>query len=150
MPPNTTTLFEQKFQRIETNERTNGKPRLEAIQNLIEVIKTDDRKNIKYQITNGSSTVNSDILHVEIPLPSNFSDMKSDKLIMTPIDLLPAKINSGIVSKQNEINDILNPNTAQNNTKVKHNRSRSTSLFRKGFVEKANVTNYGRSAVKFL
>lgn len=51
-------------------------PKFAAIQSLIDVIKSNDLKNVQYQITNESNK-EDDILFVRIPLPTNFTQQQT-------------------------------------------------------------------------
>lgn len=151
MPPNMTTPFEQKFERMEVEDTSDTTPKVEAIQNLINVIKTNDLNNIKYQISNASRTADN-LLYIQIPLPNRFPEnnikIDDEKLISKPIDLLPqSSTNITTIDMVNNNSRDINRNTAKNNAKGKSNVSRS--IYRRGFIEKANVTNYGRSS-RFL
>ncbi|KAG5894828.1 hypothetical protein JTB14_033672 [Gonioctena quinquepunctata] len=64
MPPNTT---DSRIMRMEEEN-----PKYAAIQNLINVIKSNDLNNIQYHISNESNKAD-DVLFVKIPLPTNFT-----------------------------------------------------------------------------
>lgn len=82
MPPNETVALSPpplKMDRIQFAKKLN--PKFEAIQNLIDIIKSNDLNNIQYQITNESNKAD-DILYVKIPLPNNITDgPKSENMV---------------------------------------------------------------------
>ncbi|GJQ86810.1 hypothetical protein Trydic_g5597 [Trypoxylus dichotomus] len=143
MPPNASSALEQKFGRMSMDDDVTVKPRFQAIQNLIDVINANDLNNIKYEISNTSSRAD-DVLHVQIPLLSEFSENIGRKkgehrLINQPIDIVPPNQAFGNVTETRVNKDDRNLNTAEQAAKERHISNRST--YRKGFIEKANLTD---------
>ncbi|RZC35297.1 uncharacterized protein BDFB_009064, partial [Asbolus verrucosus] len=127
MPPNNTDS-EPRLMKAVTGREPN--PKFAAIQNLIDVIKSNDLKNIQYQITNESNK-QDDILFVKIPLPTNFTqETKSEKLTLNKTSI------SGPIDLMNE---------TKNNTKRSQKSlpvDRFVPTYRKSYITRTNVTNH--------
>ncbi|XP_063918862.1 uncharacterized protein LOC135134174 isoform X1 [Zophobas morio] len=129
MPPNST----DSDYRLMKASNGEANPKFAAIQNLIDIIKSNDLKNVQYQITNESNKAD-DILFVKIPLPTNFTEetRKSEKIVSNgtqpmsdPIDL---------------------KSDARNNTKRSQKSlpidDRFVPVYRRSYITRTNVTNH--------
>lgn len=134
-PPNANASYEHKSD----NEKTTDS-KFEAIQNLINIIKSDDMKNIQFQITNGSNKAD-EILFVQIPLPTNLSEnettnlqLNNDVKLNDPIDLA--------ISERNVTKNINGKKVnIDANSKVR-TFTRSAPLYRRGYVTRTHIPNY--------
>lgn len=144
MPPNVTATSQNKTARMQMPPS----PKFAAIQNLIEIIKSNDLKNIKYQITNDSNQ-KEDALFVKIPLPTNFTQEtmteKAQKLdngfsVLLPVDD-KQKMNS---TKQS--NGISKVKFNETSVSILTNQSKNAALYRRSYVERTNITTHGRQA----
>lgn len=129
MPPNNTNDSEPRL--MKTGRESN--PKFAAIQNLIEIIKSNDLKNVQYQITNESNK-QDDILFVKIPLPTNFTAAtKKDNI----------QLQLGNVTSL-EVSDNKNQTKRSQTAQVPPS---STPIYRKGYVTRTNVTNHRQGRV---
>lgn len=133
MPPNATE-GPRKF-----SDMGDPNPKLAAIQNLIDVIKSNDLKNVQYQITNESNT-KDDVLFVRIPLPTNFtgetSIKKSENLLF----------NATVIDLDEESK---NKNDTRRSQKSLPIKERSLPVYRRAFITRTNVTRSRRTSKKF-
>lgn len=121
-------------------ERKDEKPKYAAIQNLIDIIKSNDLKNVKYQITNDSNRAD-DVLFVKIPLPTNFSQEtrteKTQKLDSEFHVLIPESTkvaNLTVLSSKVENSQAVLPSS----------NGRSLPIYRRSYIERTNITSRGR------
>lgn len=122
-----------------------------AIQNLIDVIKNNDLKNVQYHISNNSNNAD-DILFVKIPLPTNFTEeTKSSKRNTirsnTTVSLEPVYSSEGINihTKRSQkalplISTQYSGGKEESGYRPEGNTYRSTPVYRRGFVTRANIT----------
>ncbi|CAH1364600.1 unnamed protein product [Tenebrio molitor] len=137
MPPNST---DSDSRLIKASQGRDPNPKFAAIQNLIDIIKSNDLKNVQYQITNESNK-EDDILFVKIPLPTNFTEetKKSEKMVANgtsisgPIDL-EKKSKSG----------------TSRSPKSLPTQERFAPTYRKGYVTRTNVTNHSPRSSRTL
>ncbi|XP_044744139.1 uncharacterized protein LOC123306292 [Coccinella septempunctata] len=144
MPPNITDS-EPRMMKPKSGNEPNSK--LTAIQSLIDIINSNELKNVQYQITNESNS-KDDVLFVKIPLPTNFTDKdktedglatfeKAD-LKLEPVDLTePVKNNTKRFGKQFDTNTSASSEKPSFKTLV--------PTYRKGYITRTNVTTHGRS-----
>nr|XP_022915111.1 uncharacterized protein LOC111425362 [Onthophagus taurus] len=124
-PPNATISIDNNFSlgRMKEARESKLEPKFEAIKNLIDVIKTNDLENVKYQITNDSNKVD-DVLHVQIPLPSNFTD------------ILENGKGGELIGDNNE--KLLSPkNSTSNDRKITEN----LPVYRRSYIMKTSKTD---------
>ncbi|CAH0551802.1 unnamed protein product [Brassicogethes aeneus] len=148
MPPNNTdTPPPQKMEmRMDTTNQTN--PKYAAIQNLINVIRSNDLKNVQYHISNESNK-QDDILFVKIPLPTNFtketSNTKNVLSSTTTVNLEPANVpDRTAYSRSNRRSQI--PVQVESSSIRPENIKWQRPSFKRGIIERANITNYRRDA----
>lgn len=149
-------------------------PKLSAIENLINVIKSNDLRNIEFHITNRSNK-NDDVLFVRIPLPmSNVTNETTSTTTVKPekmVKLEESKNSSSATEGKNATNlvslepiDVVDEKPAINIRSQKslpvnntfqvtlstlvnsYSTPRTTPIYRKGTVERTNVTTHGRRA----
>uniref|UniRef100_A0A6P7GI62 Uncharacterized protein LOC114338448 n=1 Tax=Diabrotica virgifera virgifera TaxID=50390 RepID=A0A6P7GI62_DIAVI len=159
MPPNVT---DSRLMRMTADTKYS------AIQNLIDVIKNNDLKSVQYHISNQSNN-KDDVLFVKIPLPTNFT-IESTTTPLT-IDLEPITLDDDaieskrfqkslpqFVTKEDSTVNLqqfqtsrprfVEWNTKQETTEVPESSfaeiSKPSSVYRRGFIERANVTTHGR------
>ncbi|CAG9820450.1 unnamed protein product [Phaedon cochleariae] len=149
MPPNAT---DSRLMRMEAEN-----PKYAAIQNLIEVIKSNDLHNIQYHISNESNS-QDDVLFVKIPLPVNFTNQSKNSHILsrnTSISLEPVdvKVENSIQRKRSHkaLPDIIlerkgNEESAESTDSNEKfgDISRPSPLYRRAFITRTNVTMHGR------
>ncbi|KAK9876143.1 hypothetical protein WA026_011260 [Henosepilachna vigintioctopunctata] len=145
-PPNIT---DSKTRLLTPGENKESKSKLSAIQSLIDIINSNELKNVQYQITN-ESNVKDDILFVKIPLPSNFT--KQDKM-----DQLNNWSKPEPKLEQIDIADSPNVTRRDNrnldfqempvNMSVKQNFSALQPTYRRGYITRTNVTGHRRSTL---
>ncbi|KAL3288837.1 hypothetical protein HHI36_003284 [Cryptolaemus montrouzieri] len=147
MPPNITDS-EPRLMKSGQNKDTHAK--LNAIQSLIDIINSNDLKNVQYQITNESNSMD-DILFVKIPLPTNFtkqdnaeranSNINTEDLKLEAINIFePQKNTSKRFTKALELMPVAGSDN--NNNKV----NSFVPTYRRGYVTRTNVTRHGRSS----
>lgn len=129
------------------DEKSDLNPKFAAIQNLIEIIKSNDLKDVKYQITNDTSR-SDDALFVKIPLPSNFTQEtgteKTDKLDSEFSVLVPEVIkNRGNLRTSTTANVTVFTSRSES---TNNHRERSLPVYRRSYVERTNVTSHGKSS----
>ncbi|XP_044265917.1 uncharacterized protein LOC123012157 [Tribolium madens] len=129
MPPNSTDSDSRLMKAVQGRENN---PKYAAIQNLIDIIKSNDLKNIQYQITNESNK-HDDILFVKIPLPTNFTQetRKSEKMVNETSAI------SGPIDLGNE-----GKNTTKRSQKALPVQERPVPVYRRGYITRTNVTNH--------
>lgn len=129
MPPNSTDS-DSRLMKAAQDRGTN--PKYAAIQNLIDIIKSNDLKNVQYQITNESNK-QDDILFVKIPLPTNFTQetRKSEKMVNAS-SIVSGPIDLGTGGK----------NTTKRSQKALPVQERPVPVYRKGYITRTNVTNH--------
>ena len=139
-PPNANASYDQKSDKRKTSDT-----KFEAIQNLINIIKSDDMRNIQFQITNGSNKAD-EILFVQIPLPTNLTDNETTNVQLNndvkwndPIDL---PINVRNVTKNRSGKKV----NIDSNSKVRM-FARSAPLYRRGYVTRTNISNYAQKEI---
>lgn len=139
--------------------------KLSAIENLINVIKSNDLKNVEFHIAN--NTNKNEILFVRIPLPTNLTNdtsiQQSEKMTkmdenkvnntssnknltnivsLEPIDIVDNKQTTNIRSQKS-----LPVNTftvSLNSIGTSNITTRPTPIYRKSYIERTNVTSHGR------
>ncbi|KAJ8932110.1 hypothetical protein NQ314_014891, partial [Rhamnusium bicolor] len=144
MPPNSTDS-EPRLMRMEKEQN----PKYAAIQNLINVIKNNDLKNVQYHISNESNKAD-DILFVRIPLPTNFT--KDSKSLQsnyfssnTSVNLEPVYSDEGrnIQTKRSHKSLPLTTTRsfAHKETNYRDDIPRLSPVYRRGFVTRTNITH---------
>lgn len=139
---NNSSQFEHK------NEKSDLNPKFAAIQNLIEIIKSNDLKDVKYQITNDTNR-SDDALFVKIPLPSNFTQEtgteKIEKLDSEFSVLVPeATKNSPNLRTSTTANVTVFTSKSESSKAIPNIRERSLPVYRRSYIERTNVTSHGR------
>lgn len=140
-PPNGT---ESKFEQMKMPKSEDLNPKFAAIQNLIEIIKSNDLNNIKYQIANDSNK-DDDILFVKIPLPTNFTQETGTEKAKKLDDEF------SVLLKEGKLNSTAAKSGA-NSTSVKQLGSETTpsagnknvTLYRRSYIERTNLTAHGK------
>lgn len=146
LPPNITDS-EARLSKSEKMKDPSSK--LTAIQNLINIINSNELKNVEYQITNKTDSMD-DILLVKIPLPSNFTkevNRLDDKVNDTTnkLDLQvfedndAAKNNTKRSSKDLSVN---NPSKFQISDSTKSSFSNVAPVYRRSYIVRANVSSH--------
>jgi hypothetical protein len=129
MPPNST---DSDSRLIKASQGRDPNPKFAAIQNLIDIIKSNDLKNVQYQITNESNK-EDDILFVKIPLPTNFTEetKKSEKMVANGTSI------SGPIDLEKE-----SKTGTSRSPKSLPTQERFAPTYRKGYVTRTNVTSH--------
>ncbi|XP_008195826.1 uncharacterized protein LOC663405 [Tribolium castaneum] len=129
MPPNSTDSDSRLMKAVQGRD---SNPKFAAIQNLIDIIKSNDLKNVQYQITNESNK-HDDILFVKIPLPTNFTQetRKSEKMV-NATSVISGPIDLGNGGK----------NTTKRSQKALPVQERPVPVYRRGYITRTNVTNH--------
>lgn len=133
------------------DERSDLKPKFAAIQNLIDIIKSNDLKDVKYQISN-DTTRSDDALFVKIPLPTNFTQEtgteKIEKLDSEFSILVPEVTkNTGNLRTSTTANVTVSTSKSESSKVIPNNiRERSLPVYRRSYVERTNVTSHGKSS----
>lgn len=144
-PPNDT-QSQSKFEQMKMPKSTDLNPKFAAIQNLIEIIKSNDLNNIKYQISNASN-MDDDILFVKIPLPTNFTQEtgteKTKKLDeeFSPL-LQDRRLSSSTTMPTTNNVSLVNKN--QSVEVVPSASNKNAALYRRSYIERTNVTTHGK------
>lgn len=110
--------------------------KIEAIENLIKIIKSNDIDNVQYQIGNNKT---NETLYVKIPLPTSFTPQKETIR-------MPENKNLSIVSVDVDINNesktiAVRENNKENKTKTEN---KNAPIYKRGYVTKTNVSSYGK------
>lgn len=152
MPPNSTDS-DPRLMRMEKEENS----KYTAIQNLISVIKNNDLKNVQYTISNNSNNAD-DILFVKIPLPTNFTEeTKSSKRntvqsnTSISLEAVYSDETTNIHTKRSHkiplsISTQFTEGKKESSYQFETDTYRSTPVYRRGFVTRANVTE-GRVSI---
>lgn len=146
-PPNDTSSF-YKSEYVKSPQARNSDSKYAAIANLIDVIKTDEVKNLNYQVSNDSDKTD-DVLYVKIPLPSNYTGNKSEKITedidrLEAVDLIyaDAKDRNNEVSRSGKF--IGTSSGFKNSTSEGKSR-----LYVRSYITKTNRTSNSQSSKSF-
>lgn len=139
-----------QFESEHKNKKDDLNPKLTAIQNLIHIIKSNDLKNVKYQISNDSSK-SDDVLFVKIPLPSNFSQEtgteKIENLDSEFTVLIPEHMKQTPNLQASTTANLTVLSSRGESAKVTpSSRSRNLPVYRRSYIERTNVTSHGRQS----
>nr|XP_023022915.1 uncharacterized protein LOC111511130 isoform X1 [Leptinotarsa decemlineata] len=138
MPPNTT---DSRLMRMEEEN-----PKFAAIQNLINVIKSNDLNNVQYHISNESNKAD-DILFVKIPLPTNFTrEAVSSNSSATLLRASPEKESSIGKRSGKFVQGLPRWSEVEKSTESTEGFDRGSKpspVYRRGFVTRTNVTGRG-------
>lgn len=132
------------------NEKSDSNPKFAAIKNLIDIIKSNDLKDVKYQISNDTSK-SDDALFVKIPLPTNFTQEtgteKTKRLDREFSLLVPEVTKNAPNSRSLTASNITVFSSKSESTRAIPNiRERSLPVYRRSYIERTNVTSHGRSS----
>ncbi|XP_045460590.1 uncharacterized protein LOC123671006 [Harmonia axyridis] len=141
MPPNIT----DSEPRLMKPKGENSK--LTAIQSLIDIINSNELKNVQYQITNESNS-KDDILFVKIPLPTNFTTGQDTedsfgKFEKADLKLEPVDLSEEVKNNTKRFGKELDTSISASSERRSFNNLVPT--YRKSYITRTNVTTHGRS-----
>lgn len=139
-----------QFEFEDKNKKDDLNPKFAAIKNLIDIIKSNDLKNVKYQISNDSSKPD-DVLFVKIPLPANFSQEtgteKTGNLDSEFSFFVPeVRRKTPNLQSSTSANLTVYSSNSESAKVLPSSRERSLPVYRRSFIERTNVTSHGRQS----
>lgn len=126
-----------QFASMKQAKTNHDSSKVEAIENLINIIKSNDIDNVQYQIGNNKS---DETLYVKIPLPTNFTTQTETSLNTQNKDLSLARVDVDINNENRNI--AVRENKRNKTTKAIDLENKNVPIYRRGYVTKTNVTSY--------